>query len=97
MTSSDYNSSELDERAFSVFLIEGIYFFLEQDPPLNHGSIIGYCNRLWSRWLQMSREEKETFYDRARDELRRLRRGRRNDIYRSAISDVITDNDRSMN
>ena len=95
MTSSDY-TSELDERAFTVFLIEGIYFFLEQDPPLQHGAIIGYCSRLWNRWIQMSRDEKETFYDRAREELRRLRRGRRNDIYRSVIRDDITeDNDQT--
>ncbi len=94
MTSYDFPHSEIDERAFSIFLIEGIYYFLEQDPPLRNGSVIDYCNRLWNRWTQMSREEKTPFCDRARDELRRLRRNRRNDIYRSVIrDDIIDDND----
>lgn len=84
MTSYDFTSPDMDERAFTIFLIEGIYFFLDQGQPLHHGSIIDYSNRLWSRWIQMSREEKMPFYDRARDELCRVRR---NDIYRSAFTE----------
>lgn len=91
MTSYDFSPSEIDERAFTIFLIEGIYFFLEQDPPLRNSSVIDYCTRLWNRWIQMSREEKAPFYDRAREEMRRLRRNRRNDIYRSVIRDDIQD------
>lgn len=94
MTSYDYTPAEIDERAFSIFMIEGIYFYLEQDPPLRNGSIIDYCHRCWNRWTQMSRDEKTPFYDRARDELRRLRRNRRNDIYRSIIrEDGFDEND----
>ena len=91
MTSYDFPHSEIDERAFSMFLIEGIYYFLEQDPPLRNGSIIDYANRLWNRWIQMSRDEKLPFHDRAREEMRRLRRNRRNDIYRSVMRDDIQD------
>ena len=94
MTSSDnFTQVEIDERAFAIFLLEGIQFYLEQDPPLQEGSIIGYCHRLWVRWQQMSQNEKAPFYDRAVDELRRLRRYRRADIYRSAMRDNIPDND----
>jgi hypothetical protein len=91
MTSYDFPHNEIDERAFSIFLIEGIHYFLEQDPPLRNASVIDYCNRLWNRWVQMSREEKIPFCDRAREELRRFRRNRRNDIYRSIIRDEITE------
>lgn len=89
MTSHDFSTIEIDERAFAIFLLEGIQYFLEQDPPLRHGSIIDYCNRLWNRWLQMSNNEKMPFLDRAIDELRRLRRYRRVDIYRSILRDDI--------
>lgn len=78
---------DIDERAFAIFLIEGIHYYLEQDPPLRHGSLIEYCSRLWNRWIQMSDEEKRPFHERARDELRRLRRYQRADIYRSAMRD----------
>jgi hypothetical protein len=94
MTSHTYNQTEVDERAFGIFLLEGIQFFLDQDPPLRHGSIHEYCNRLWNRWLQMSDAEKRPFLDRAIDDLRRLRRYRRADIYRDAMRDDIShDND----
>ena len=85
MTTNDFSHTEIDERAFAIFLIEGIHFFLEQDPPLRQGCIIDYCERLWQRWQQMSNSEKEPFWDRAIDELRRLRRFRRSDIYRSVL------------
>ncbi len=76
---------ELDERGFAIFLMEGIHYFLEQDPPLRRGSIIEYCSRLWNRWVQMSDDEKHPFIERAREELRRLRRYQRADIYRSVM------------
>jgi hypothetical protein len=85
MTSDNFTHVEIDERAFSIFLIEGIRYFLEQDPPLQEGSIIHYCTRLWQRWQQMTQNEKNPFWDRAVDELRRLRRYQRADIYRSVM------------
>lgn len=93
MTSNDFTQAELDERAYAIFLVEGIQYFLEQDPPLREGAIIDYCHRLWNRWNQMSQNEKMPFLDRAADELRRLRRYRRADIYRSIMRDEMNDND----
>lgn len=94
MTTNPYHQNEVDERAFAIFLLEGIQFFLDQDPSLRHGCIIDYCHRLWNRWNQMSDAEKSPFVDRAVEELRRLRRYRRADIYREAMRDDIQeDND----
>lgn len=94
MTSNQFHQTEVDERAFAIFLLEGIQFFLEQDPPLRHGCIIDYCQRLWNRWTQMTDLEKTPFIDRAIDELRRLRRYRRADIYREAMrDDILEEND----
>jgi hypothetical protein len=94
MTSHPFHQNEIDERAFGIFLLEGIQFFLDQDPPLRHGSIHDYSNRLWNRWTQMSDSEKAPFVDRAIEELRRLRRYRRADIYREVMrEDILEDND----
>ena len=93
MTSNLFSHVEVDERAFAIFLIEGIQFFLDQDPQLRRGSIIDYCNRLCNRWNQMSEVEKAPFLARAEEELRRLRRYRRADIYREAMRDDIADAD----
>lgn len=97
MTTNDYTQAELDERAFAIFLMEGIHYFLEQDPTLRRESIIEYCNRLWNRWQQMSNEEKYPFLERAEDELRRRRRYRRSDIYRAVLRDTNPDDDYDRN
>jgi hypothetical protein len=94
MTANDFSQTEVDERAYAIFLIEGIQYFLDQDPPLREGSILNYCDRLWNRWRQMSQNEKLPFLDRALEELRRLRRYHRHDIYRSLIRDEIVDDTR---
>ncbi len=94
MTSHDYSSTEIDERAFAIFLMEGIQYYLDQDPPLRQGSIMDYCSRLWNRWHDMNNNEKMPFRDRAIEELRRMRRFRRADIYRSAMHDDLIDETR---
>jgi len=83
----NFDYVELDERAFAIFLMEGIHFYLDQDPPLRRSSIIDYCMRLWNRWCNMNNDEKRPFVERAREELRRLRRYHRADIYRDAMHD----------
>lgn len=94
MTSQPFHPTEINERAFAIFLMEGIQFYLDQDPPLRNGSIYDYCGRLWNRWVQMSDNEKAPFVDRAVEELRRLRRYRRADIYREVMrDDILEDND----
>ncbi len=98
MTANDFSPVEIDERGFAIFLTEGIHYFLEQDPPLRRSSVIDYCMRLWQRWQQMDDNEKRPFWDRAIDELRRLRRYMRADIYRNAMRDddvAPDDNDRN--
>lgn len=87
----NFNFQEVDERAFAIFLIEGIYYFLDQDPQLLEGSIIDFCGRLWHRWTRMDNHEKHEFHERAREELRRLRRYGRADIYREAMRNDIPD------
>lgn len=89
MTTNDFSQTEVDERAYAIFLVEGIHYFLDQDPRLYEESILNYCERLWNRWQQMSQNEKLPFLDRAIEELRRLRRYHRHDIYRSLMRDEI--------
>lgn len=94
----NYNYVELDERAFSIFLIEGIHYYLDQDPPLRRSSIIDYCMRLWNRWNDLNNEEKRPFLERAEEELRRLRRYHRADIYRELMrDDILPDDDNHRN
>jgi hypothetical protein len=90
MTSHPFSQTEIDERAFGLFLVEGIEFFLEQDPPLRHGSVDAYATRLWNHWIQMSENDKAPFIDRVIAELRRMHRYRYSDIYRDLMHD---DND----
>jgi hypothetical protein len=91
MAHSDFHYHEVDERAFAIFLMEGIHYFLDQDPPLQEATIIDYCERLWRRWNHMENAEKHEFHERAREELRRLRRYHRADIYREAMRNDIPD------
>lgn len=61
---------------------------MNQDPDLDHGSVLRYTNRLWQSWLQMSTEEKTPYVSRAREELRRLLGESRTDLFRAAILEV---------
>lgn len=92
MTSSDYSHSDVEERAFAIFLVDGVQFYLEQNPRLRHTSIHDFCNRLWTRWNdepnRMTDDEKNIFRERAREELRRFRRIQHTNIYRSVMSDL---------
>jgi hypothetical protein len=93
MTSNAFSRLEVDERAFAFFLLEGIQFFLDQDPQLRRGSIIDYCQRLWNRWNQMSELEKQPYVMRAEEELRRIRRYNRIDIFRDVMREDTIDQD----
>lgn len=87
MTSNPIHHVEMDERAFGIFLLDGLYYLLQQDIPLRHGYLIEFCNRLWMRWQQMPDSEKESYWERAADEIRRMRRNSRVDIYREVMRD----------
>ncbi len=93
MNSNPISHVEVDERAFAIFLLDGIYYLLQQDTPLRRESIINFCTRLWTRWVHMSENEKDPYWERAMEELRRIRRYSHVDIYREAIRDNIPDND----
>lgn len=87
MASININHNDVDERAFSIFVIEGLHYLLQQDVPLRHGHIIDFCNRLWMRWTHLPESEKDPYWERASEELRRMRRNTRVDIYRDALRD----------
>ena len=92
MTSYDYSEAHVEERAFAIFLVDGVQFYLEQNTRLRHTSIHDFCNCLWSRWNdepnRMTDDEKNIFREREREELRRFRRIQHMTIYRSAMSDL---------
>jgi len=91
MTSHPFSQTEIDERAFGLFLVEGIEFFLDQDPRLRHGSVDAYATRLWNSWIQMSENDKAPFIDRVIAQLRRVHRYRYSDIYRELMHDDSND------
>ena len=88
MTSNPISHAEVDERAFANFLMDGIYYLLQQDIPLHHEYIINFCNNLWRRWRQMSDNEKDMYWERAMEELRRIRRYSNTHIYRDVMRDA---------
>ena len=85
--------SEIDERAFAIFLLDGIYYLLQQDVQLRNEYMINFCNRLWHRWVHLPESEKDPYWDRAAEELRRLRRNSGANVFREVLRDTLPDND----
>ena len=86
MTTPAYE--ELDERAFAIFVRQGLEYSMNSDPSLDHGWVVQYLNRLWNLWLQMTTEEKTPYHSLAREELRRVLAENRTDLFRAAIRDT---------
>lgn len=83
---TDYNYTEVDERAFILFMQDGIEYFLASDPILHHMAMIEYIQRLHRRWIQMDNQEKDPFMERARTQMRELRQQLRSEyLYRSIL------------
>lgn len=82
---TSYTSEEVDERAFAMFLRQGILYFLDQDPVLHQGEVLLYASRLRQTWIQMSQEQKSHYVLRAREELNRLRGDPATDLFRGAM------------
>ena len=84
---SSYTQEELDERAFAIFLRQGILYFLDQDSVLRQGTMIEYSHRLYQTWLQMQSGEKTAYIRRAREDLEKLR-GRATEAFQYAMRQV---------
>ncbi len=85
--------SEIDERAFAIFLLDGVYYLLQQDIQLRNEYMIGFCNRLWQRWAHLPQSEKDPYWDRAAEEIRRLRRNSAASVFREVLRDTLPEND----
>lgn len=82
---TSHTNEEVDERAFAMFLRQGILYFLDQDPVLRHGEVILYTSHLRQTWIQMTQQEKSLYILRAREELNRLRGDPATDLFRAAL------------
>jgi hypothetical protein len=85
---SSYSATEVDERAFGLFLSKGLQFFLDEDLHVDHGDILQYTNRLWRTWIQMTTLEKEVFVAEAREQLARLRGHQSDYLFRRALQQL---------
>lgn len=83
------SQDEIDERAFGLFLREGIQYFLQQDPPLQRGNVIQYSHRLYQIWIQMSQDEKSSYLRKAHQDVETLRE-RSIAVFRSAMYQVVS-------
>jgi hypothetical protein len=85
---TSFTTEEVDERAFAMFLRQGILYFLDQDPVLRHGDVILCASHLRQTWIQMSSQAKAHFLLRAREELNRLRGDPTSEIFRSVLRNM---------
>lgn len=83
------SQDEIDERAFALFLRQGVLYFLDEDPPLQRGNVIQYSHRLYQIWIQMSQDEKSLYLRRAHQDLETLRE-RSIAVFRSAMHQVVS-------
>ena len=79
------NEIEIDQRAFTLFLVDGIYYLLDQNIQLCHEDMLGFCRRLSNRWIELPESEKDPYRERATEELRRLRRNSPTNVFRDAL------------
>ncbi len=56
----------LNERAFLLFLIDGLQYYQRYAQPIHQGSVMDYTNGLHYRWQQMPLSEKEPYFNQVR-------------------------------
>lgn len=65
--------TEVDERAFSLYVLDGIRYFMENNPSLYQYTVIQYISRLYRAWSELPMDEKEPWLERAREQIQELR------------------------
>lgn len=68
-----YDTRDVDGRGLSIYIIEGLRYYLSDDPILGQYTIPAYLQSLVRRWNTLEDMEKEPWLERAREELRELR------------------------
>ena len=68
-----YDNRDVDGRGLSIYIIEGLRYYLSDDPILGEFTIPAYIQTLVRRWDRLSDIEKEPWLERAREEIRELR------------------------
>ena len=63
----------MDERAFLIFLTDGLRYFQMHAQPTHQGAVMDYCNGLSYRWRQMGEFEKEPYYNQVREQMHNTR------------------------
>ncbi len=66
MTSNPNTSEQLDERAFLLFLQEGLKSLLERSTALRRNDVLTYSSWLYNEWSQMSPNRKDPYVEQAR-------------------------------
>jgi hypothetical protein len=66
MTSNPNATDDLDERAFLVFLQEGLKNLLERSTALRRNDVLTFSSWLYNEWSQMSLNQKDLYREQAR-------------------------------
>ncbi len=68
-----YDGRDVDGRGLSIYVIEGLRYYLNDDPILGEYTIPAFLQSLVRRWNTLTLQEKEPWLERAREEIRELR------------------------
>jgi hypothetical protein len=66
MTSNPNASDQLDERAFLLFLQEGLKNLLERSTALRRNDVLTFSSWLYNEWSQLSPNRKDLYIEQAR-------------------------------
>ena len=66
MTSNPNTSDQLDERAFLLFLQEGLKNLLERSTALRRNDVLTFSSWLYNEWSQLSPNRKDLYIEQAR-------------------------------
>ena len=66
-------TTEIRERAFAIFLVEGLEEFLEEDQQVQDFTIMELVNHLRTAWEQMESPRRDEYIEQARDSLQTIR------------------------
>lgn len=73
INNNHYDARDVDGRGLSIYIIEGLRYYLNDDPILGEYTIPSFIQSLFRRWSTLTLQEKEPWLERAREEIRELR------------------------
>lgn len=72
------NTLELNERAFTFFVEEGLQYYRRNNHQFRLYSAYNYIHSLYHQWTDMNEQQKEPYLESAREDMRRNQERREN-------------------